>query len=122
MTDHPTVPVAHPRQDGETVPIDADLAEIIRLCWALDIETSSCCQEGDDGRAEIGFLSLDDVERFYDSVVEPDDEWDRLFDERGWLWSLWADGGLRGEVHLPRRDLSWLETRLRQAVAEGTTS
>lgn len=107
---HPTVALVTP--EGDQVQIDVDLAPIIRAVWAAGIETSVSCQEGIDGRAMIGFVSLADMEMFYDLACDAMHMDDVLFDSVGWEWVLWANSGLRGEVHIPRAQLAGLAASL----------
>jgi hypothetical protein len=103
---HLTVTVVHPA--GGAADIDIDMADLIRACWRLGIGTSECCQEAAPGTAEIGFLTLGDMERFYDLIAGPCG--DGLF--YAWRWDLWADAGLRGELHFPASQIEWLTERL----------
>jgi len=100
---HPTVTVEHP--DGYSADIDTLIADLIRECWRLGIDTSECCQEEGHGMARVGFLTLTDMERFYEVVTRKDDDEALFF---AWKWELWADGGLRGTVHFPASQIRWL--------------
>lgn len=61
---HQTVSVKCPFDDGQLIPIDAQLAPLIRLIWRVGIETLTCCRNQHAGLARIGFQDTDDVEDF----------------------------------------------------------
>ena len=134
---HPTVALTV--GSGHVVDVDVELAAIVGLLWAIGIRTSSCCQETQPGLASIAPLTLADMEKLYEvlTALDLDDDADLtasdvdndtdmgtndgdynpgdhepLFYARGWEWSVWADGGLRCNVLIPRTDLSWVESRL----------
>jgi hypothetical protein len=102
----------HVRVDDFEADVDEGMVELVTACWRAEIFTSECCEEiADSGMARLSFLSLDDMERFYDAVRDDGDRsGDEIFD--AWPWQLWADGGLRGYVHIPRDRLSWAASRV----------
>jgi hypothetical protein len=124
---HPTVALTV--GDGLVIDVDEELAAIVDLLWTVGIRTSSCCQETQPGLASIAPLTLADMEKLYevltaldlhDDSVDPDDDPDDhepLFYTRGWEWSVWADGGLRSDVLIPRTELSWVKSRLDREAA-----
>jgi hypothetical protein len=138
---HPTVALTV--GGGHVISVDVELAPIIGLLWAIGIRTSSCCQEAEQGVASIAPLTLADMEKLYEvlTALDLDDDADLaasdvdsdtdmgantgeynladhepLFYARGWEWTVWADGGLRCNVLVPRTDLSWMESRLHKEM------
>jgi hypothetical protein len=109
------VPPGHPevtvRVGEQSAQIDEGMAELIAACWRAEIETMSCCQEAEPGLASVSFLTLTDMEAFFDAVSDPETE-DALFYESEWQWDLWVDGGLRGDVTIPCDQVAWAAARV----------
>lgn len=61
---HNTVIVRHPHEKW-SIPIDEQLAPLIRLMWLCGVETSCCCQEARPGLAMISFVDTGGIELFY---------------------------------------------------------
>lgn len=60
---HESVNIPNPFT-GTEIPIDKGLAVIIRLLWALDIETAFCCQDhSGSGRGHIMFKNSNEYEK-----------------------------------------------------------
>jgi hypothetical protein len=47
------------------IPIDNELAPVIRLLWNAGIKTNQCCQEHEPGYCWIQFRSLQDALNFF---------------------------------------------------------
>lgn len=52
------------RRDDETVLVDEGMAEILPLLWSCGIRTVNSCQENQEGRAWIQFLTAEDASNF----------------------------------------------------------
>jgi hypothetical protein len=81
----------------------ADMEKLYEVLTALDLDDDADLAASDvdndtDMGANTGEYNLADHEP--------------LFYARGWEWTVWADGGLRCNVLIPRTDLSWMESRL----------
>jgi hypothetical protein len=95
--------------------IDEGMVELVTACWQAEIFTDECCEEmADSGMARLGFLTLADMERFYDAVRDDGTADDPMGDEilDAWPWRLWADHGLLGYVCIPRDRLAWAASRV----------
>lgn len=124
---HPTVALTV--GDGIVLHVDEELAGIVDLLWTVGIRTSSCCQESRPGLASLEPMSLADMETLYELLTASDLHDDSvdpridpyvhepLFYTRGWEWSIWADGGLRSDVLIPRTELPWVKSRLEREAA-----
>jgi hypothetical protein len=109
-TQEPREPRApHPTVTTGGVEIDEDLAPLIRKLWDADIETISCCQEGEAGIAWIQFPSPVEALKFFVPAST-------LISDCGWTLD---DGHKAGDdfeantigcvsVEFPREDLGTL--------------
>ena len=89
MPHHPYTMLKDSR--GCDTKIDAGLAPLITECWRLGIETSDCCQEASPGYADIGLLSLTDMESFFEAMHTPRKDDPRLL-KVDWEMRICDDG------------------------------
>ena len=100
--DHPTVLVD--LGFDELIPVDEDIAELVRLLNVVGFDTSGSCQESTPTGFEsmglrwvnIVFVSFEDLPRFIRWAHEAGIDTDR------WACGVWPEGGLlQGSAYFP---------------------
>lgn len=75
----------HPTVEVDGVPIDREIAPLIRALWELEIATLNSCQDN-HGRVWIEFASAADAEDFLDRVAVYEGELDTLYNRIRGEW------------------------------------
>jgi hypothetical protein len=108
--------VEHPTVEIDGVPIDEGIAQLIRLLWDLDLDTTNSCQDN-NGRVWVEFATPYDAEEFLNRIAIYEDGLDTLYNRIRGAW-VPVDDDTWQTSNAWRYDVSPVDLSVREEITE----